>query len=181
MRSTSIKDHVEVKASRATASRASHREGCGRSMRSTSGGSAAQAKLEISISRKFVASGQPDSKSKTQGTERQRIEGPSVENKIREAPSSSIWLVVFSFPLIEHLARGYRAFGSWLSGIGPWLSGIWPVVIEPLARGYRNPRCEHLARAYPYCDCPTDHQIADFFTKPLDAAKFTGFREHLLS
>ena len=140
MRSTSIKDHVEVKASRATASRASHREGCGRSMRSTSGGSAAQAKLEISISRKFVASGQPDSKSKTQGTERQRIEGPSVENKIREAPSSSIWLVVFSFPLIEHLAR-----------------------------------------AYPCCDCPTDHQIADFFTKPLDAAKFTGFRKRLLS
>ena len=130
MRSTSIKDHVEVKASRATASRASHRERCGRSMRSTSGGSAAQAKLEISISRKFVASGQPDSKSKTQGTERQRIEGPSVENKIREAPSSRIWLVVFSFPLIEHLARGYRAYG-------PWLSGIWLVVIEPLARGYR--------------------------------------------
>ena len=82
---------------------------------------------------------------------------------------SSLWLVV-----IEHLARGYRAYG-------PWLSGIWPVVIEPLARGYRNPRCEHLARAYPCCDCPTDHQIADFFTKPLDAAMFTGFRKNLLS
>ena len=89
--------------------------------------------------------------------------------------------MVFSFPLIEHLARGYRAFGSWLSGIGPWLSGIWPVVIEPLARGYRNPRCEHLARAYPCCGCPTDHQITDFFTKPLGAAMFTGFRKNLLS
>ena len=29
--------------------------------------------------------------------------------------------------------------------------------------------------------CPTDHQIADFFTKPLDAAMFTEFRENLLS
>ena len=88
--------------------------------------------------------------------------------------------------LSEHLARGYRAYG-------PWLSGIWPVVIEPLARGYRNPRCEHLARAYPCCDCPmdqrgvnidfslaADYQITDFFTKPLGAAMFTGFRKNLL-
>ena len=29
--------------------------------------------------------------------------------------------------------------------------------------------------------CPTDHQIADFFTKPLGAAMFTGFRKNLLS
>ena len=58
-------------------------------MHSASGGSAAQAKLEISMSRKFLASGKPDSKSKTQGTERQRIEGPSVESKTHEAPSSS--------------------------------------------------------------------------------------------
>ena len=58
-------------------------------MHSTSGGSAAQAKLEISISRKFLASGQSDSKSKTLGTERQRIEGPSTESMIHEAPSSS--------------------------------------------------------------------------------------------
>ena len=32
------------------------------------------------------------------------------------------------------------------------------MVIEPLARGYRNPRCEHLARAYPRCDCPMDQR-----------------------
>ena len=111
MRSTSIKDHVEVKASRATASRASHRERCGRSMRSTSGGSAAQAKLEISISRKFVASGQPDSKSKTQGTERQRIEGPSIENKIREAPSSSLATINVNLSAV-HDGRGREEYAD---------------------------------------------------------------------
>ena len=78
-------------------------------MRSTSGGSAAQAKLEISISRKFVASGQPDSKSKTQGTERQRIEGPSVENKIREAPSSSLATINVNLSAV-HDGRGREGF-----------------------------------------------------------------------
>jgi hypothetical protein len=29
--------------------------------------------------------------------------------------------------------------------------------------------------------CPTEHQIADFFTKPLDAAKFIWFRKSLMS
>ena len=29
--------------------------------------------------------------------------------------------------------------------------------------------------------CPTDHQLADFFTKPLDEDKFTSFRNQLLS
>jgi hypothetical protein len=29
--------------------------------------------------------------------------------------------------------------------------------------------------------CPTDHQLADFFTKPLDKDKFTSFRNQLLS
>ena len=29
--------------------------------------------------------------------------------------------------------------------------------------------------------CPTNHQLADFFTKPLDVTKFLGFRESLLS
>ena len=29
--------------------------------------------------------------------------------------------------------------------------------------------------------CPTDIQLADFFTKPLDEAKFIGFRDQLLS
>lgn len=29
--------------------------------------------------------------------------------------------------------------------------------------------------------CPTDHQVADFFTKPLDEAKFLGFRKVLMS
>ena len=29
--------------------------------------------------------------------------------------------------------------------------------------------------------CPTEHQIADFFTKPLDAAKFIWFRKCLMS
>ena len=82
--------------------------------------------------------------------------------------------------VIEHLARGYRAFGQWLSSIR--------LVVT------RNPRCEHLARAYPRCDCPmdqrgvnidfslaADYQITDFFTKPLGAAMFTGFRKNLLS
>ena len=29
--------------------------------------------------------------------------------------------------------------------------------------------------------CPTEQQLADFFTKPLDEVKFLGFRELLLS
>jgi len=29
--------------------------------------------------------------------------------------------------------------------------------------------------------CPTDLQLADFFTKPLDETKFIGFRDQLLS
>ena len=28
--------------------------------------------------------------------------------------------------------------------------------------------------------CPTDHQIADFFTKPLDESKFLWFRRSLM-
>ena len=80
-------------------------------MRSTSGGSAAQAKLEISISRKFVASGQPDSKSKTQGTERQRLEGPSIENKIREAPSSSLATINVNLSAV-HDGRGREEYAD---------------------------------------------------------------------
>jgi hypothetical protein len=29
--------------------------------------------------------------------------------------------------------------------------------------------------------CPTDRQVADFFTKPLDEVKFLGFRKVLMS